>query len=119
MNNIKQTKQVDPQDTTNVWDETTIEALNLFIESQCTIDEIYSVLDLTKKEIEHKYKIKDFEIYYKKKSLSGTAKIKARSFTKAMEGDSIMLRHLTPDVKNATPDLTVIELPNNGRVKSK
>ncbi len=96
----------------------TRESLILFIESQCTIDEVLSVFDMTKEEIERKFKIKDFELYYLKKLKAGQAKLKARQFSKAMSGNAELLKFLGKDIKPvADAAMTVLELPSNGRIK--
>ena len=111
------------EDFLPMWEDTTLESLNLFIESQCSQEEVYALLDLSKKEIELKYKIEDFDQYFNSKQLAGLGRLKARCFSKALEGDAIMLRHLTQDTNKLTgePALTVstIALPDNTRIKSK
>lgn len=97
----------------------TRESLILFIESQCTIDEVLSVFDMTDKEIEKKFGISDFEVYYSKKLKAGQAKLKARQFSKAMSGNAELLKFLGKDIKPvADAAMTVLELPNNNRIKS-
>jgi hypothetical protein len=97
----------------------TRESLILFIESQCSIDEVLSVFDMTEKQIETKFKIKDFESFYNLKLKSGQAKLKAKQFSKAMSGNAELLKFLGRDTKPVgDASLSVIELPNNNRIKS-
>jgi len=114
--NTEQDENVSPP----LWEDTTLESLNLFIESQCSIEEVLALLDLDAKQIERKFKIKNFDVYFKSKQLAGLGRIKARCFSRALEGDAIMLRHLTQEVKivgDAALVVNVIEMPDNGRVR--
>jgi len=108
------------EDVIPMWLDDTLESLNLFIESQCSIEEVLALVGLTEKEIEKKYKIKNFPNHFKQKQIAGLGRIKARCYSKALEGDAIMLRHLTQDTKiTGEPVLSVstIQLPDNKRIK--
>lgn len=108
------------EESIDLINERTIESLDFYIESQCTTDEIYALWGLTKKQIEDKYKIKDFDAYHKIKITSGIAKIKGLQFQKALAGSVEILKHLTRHTKEVTQSaLVVIETPNNSRVKVK
>lgn len=95
-----------------------IETLTFYIESQCTIDEVTSIYDLTIEELERKFKLNSFEDFYKSKLLSGQAKLKAAQYRKALSGNTEMLKFLGRNQKPVEDaSLTVVELPDNDRIK--
>jgi hypothetical protein len=106
--------------TNNIINDRTKESLIFYIESQCTLEEIYALWDLTKKQIETKYKIHNLETFHKVKLIGGLGKIKGLQFQKALDGNVEMLKHITRHAKiDREAAMRIIETPNNGRVKPK
>lgn len=98
----------------------TIEALIIFIESQCTVEEVLAVFGkINTKELEKQFKIKEgFTAFYNRYNKSGQAKLKAKMHYKAMGGNAELLKFTGKDTKPIGKDaLSVIELPSNGRIK--
>ena len=111
MNNETETKD-------DLLSSKTYEALVMFIESQCSLEEIYAIFDMTDKQLEKKFKIKTFESFYTQNRRVGQAKIKASQYNKAISGNAEMLKWLTRNVTPETSDVfTVVELPDNNRVR--
>lgn len=98
----------------------TIEALIIFIESQCTVEEVLAVFGKnTTRELEKHFKIKEgFTAFYTRYNKSGQAKLKAKMHYKAMGGNAELLKFTGKDNKPIGKEaVSVIELPKNGRIK--
>lgn len=104
--------------TDDLLSSTTKEALVMFIESQCSIEEIYAIFDMTDKELERTFNIEDFQQFYDRYNKVGQAKIKASQYNKAISGNAELLKFLGRNMQTFEPsNMTVLELPDNGRIR--